>query len=265
MRALEAALGRPLFDRHARGVTPTAAADHLAERIAGPLDSIEAIVLEETPGPYLASVHLGGPAEFVSERVLPALGGLISEGLRVRVSFGMPEDLIDSMLAGRLDLAVTTRHPRRTGLAATPLCDEEFTLVAAPCWADRIIPPAGPDALDQVPLLAYADGAPILRRYWRTVFGARLTRTPDVVVADLRSILTAVLAQVGASVLPTYLTAPHIAAGTLRPLAEPPVPPLNTLFLVHRPAALGQRAIAAVHARLLLAIGSELTPAAGRV
>jgi hypothetical protein len=27
--------------------------------------------------------------------------------------------------------------------------------------------------------------------------------------------------------------------------------PLNTLFLTHRPAAIGQRAIAAVHARLL--------------
>jgi DNA-binding transcriptional LysR family regulator len=251
IKALEAALGRPLFDRHARGVMPTAAAHHLAQRIAGPVDSLEAIVLEETPGPYLATVHLGGPAEFVSERALPALAGMISDGLRLRVSFGMPDDLVDNVLAGQFDLAIATRRPRRSGLAVTPLCDEEFALVAAPAWADRIHQPAGLETLSQVPLIGYADNAPILRRYWRTVFGTRLARTPDVVVADLRGILAAVLAGAGASVLPTYLTAPHIAAGTLRALAAPPVPPLNTLFLVHRPAALGQRAVAAVHARLL--------------
>jgi DNA-binding transcriptional LysR family regulator len=251
VRALESALGRPLFDRHARGVTPTAVADHLAQRIAEPLDSLEAIVLEQTPGPALAAVHLGGPAEFVSERALPALADMIGNGLRLRVTFGMPDDLLDGLLAGRLDLAITTQRPRRTGLSVTPLCDEQFILVAAPAWADRVTAPVSPETMSRVPLIAYADNAPILRRYWRTVFGTRLARTPDLVVPDLRSVLAAALAQAGASVLPSYLTTPHLAAGTLRSLAQPPVPPLNTLFLAHRPAAIGQRAIAAARARLL--------------
>ncbi|MFC7482871.1 hypothetical protein ACFQX7_26765 [Luedemannella flava] len=46
---------------------------------------------------------------------------------------------------------------------------------------------AGPDDLADVPLVAYAEEAPILRRYWRTVFGVRLTRVPELVVADLRA------------------------------------------------------------------------------
>jgi DNA-binding transcriptional LysR family regulator len=70
-------------------------------------------------------------------------------------------------------------------------------------------------------------------------------------VADLRSVLTAVLAGAGASVLPTYLCAAHLAAGTLHTLTQPEIPPLNTLFLAHRPAALGHVGVATVHAHLI--------------
>jgi DNA-binding transcriptional LysR family regulator len=247
LKALEAALERPLFDRRPRGVVPTAAGADLAQRIAAPLDTLEAVILAQTPGPELTTVHLGGPAEFLSEQVLPALTDLIGTGIRLRAAFGMPDDLIADLLAGRLDLVVASVRPRRGGLTVTPMYDEEFVLVAAPCWARDV---RSPDDLVGVPLVAYAEEAPILRRYWRTVFGTRLSRAPEVVVADLRSILVAVLAGAGASVLPGYLCTTHLAAGTLYALAQPEVPPLNTLYLVHRPAALANRGVAAVHARV---------------
>jgi DNA-binding transcriptional LysR family regulator len=249
IKALEAALGRPLFDRRPRGVQPTAAGDDLAHQIAGPLDALEAALLACAPaGATMTTVHLGGPAEFLCDQVLPALAPLTGGGLRLRVRFGMPDDLAASLLAGQLDLMVASTRPRRGGLAVTPLYDEEFVLVAAPTWAR---PVAGPDDLAGVPLVAYAQEAPILRRYWRTVFGARLARPPEVVVADLRGVLAAVVAGAGASVLPRYLCGPALAAGALLLLAEPPVPPLNTLFLAHRPAAFGQPGVAAAHAHLL--------------
>lgn len=249
IKTLEAALGRPLFDRRPRGVVPTAAGDDLARQIAAPLDALEAAVLARTPaGAALRTVHLGGPAEFLCDQALPALAGLTSGGLRLHVRFGMPDDLVTGLLAGELDLAVTSTRPRRGGLAVTPLYDEQFILVAAPTWARHV---DRPEDLDGVPLVAYAQEAPILRRYWRTVFGTRLTRSPEVVVADLRGVLAAVLAGAGASVLPTYLCRPSMVAGNLQPLAQPPVPPLNTLFLAHRPAALGQPGTATVHTHLL--------------
>jgi DNA-binding transcriptional LysR family regulator len=249
VRTLEAALGRPLFDRRPRGVVPTAAGDDLARQIAGPLDELEAAMLARPPaGAGLSAVHLGGPAEFLCDQVLPALAGLTGTGLRLRTAFGLPDDLVAGVLAGRLDLVVTSTRPRRGGLAVAPLYDEEFALVAAPARARSV---ERPEDLDDIPLVAYALEAPILRRYWRTVFGTRLTRAPEVVVADLRGVLAAVLAGAGASVLPTYLCAAPLAAGDLRLLARPPVPPLNTLFLAHRPAALGQASVAMVHAQLL--------------
>jgi DNA-binding transcriptional LysR family regulator len=251
LKALETALQRQLFDRLPRGVAPTPAADELARRITEPLDALESVLLESGPQASPASVHLGGPAELLSERVLPALADLVADGLQLRITAGLPDELLNGLSAGWLDLAITTVRPRQRGLVVDALYDEEFVLVAAPVWADRLTGAVTPETLRSVPLAAYSEDAPILRRYWRTVFGTRLTRTPDLVVGDLRGALAAVAAQAGMTVLPTYLCAAHLAAGSLRALVEPEVPPLNTLFLAHRPAVAGRRGVAAVRERLL--------------
>ncbi|SBT48736.1 LysR family transcriptional regulator [Micromonospora auratinigra] len=250
LRALEEAVGRPLFDRLPRGVTPTAAGDELARRVADPLDRLAAVLADDTATPYPRTVFLGGPAEFLAERLLPALAGLVGDGLELRVTAGLPEQLLDDLVAGRLDVAVTSVRPRRRGVAVEPLYDEEFVLVAAPDWADRLPDPVTPQALRDVPLVAYAEEAPILRRYWRTVFDTRLTRTPSLVVPDLRAVRAAVAAGAGASVLPTYLCRDELASGAVRALLAPPVPPLNTLFLAVRPGLGGRREVQAVRRTL---------------
>ncbi|MFI7213609.1 LysR family transcriptional regulator [Micromonospora maritima] len=253
LRALEEAVGRPLFDRLPRGVTPTAAGDELARRVAEPLDRLAAVLTDEPGAAYARTVFLGGPAELLAERVLPALGGLVAEGLELRVTAGLPERLLDDLVAGRLDLAVTSVRPRRRGVVVEPLYDEEFVLVAAPAWADRLPGPVTPAALRDVPLVAYGEEAPILRRYWRTVFDIRLTRTPSLVVADLRAVRAAVVAGAGASVLPAYLCRGELASGAVRALLAPAVPPLNTLFLAARPGVAGRREVQAVRRALLAA------------
>ncbi|SCE81129.1 DNA-binding transcriptional regulator, LysR family [Micromonospora purpureochromogenes] len=253
LRALEEAVGRPLFDRVPRGVLPTPAGDELARRVADPLDRLDAVLADDPATPYPRTVFLGGPAEFLAELALPAVAGLVAEGLELRVSAGLPEQLLDDVAAGRLDLVVSSVRPRRRGLAAEPLYDEEFALVAAPAWGERLPDPVTPQALRDVSLVAYAEEAPILRRWWRTVFDTRLTRTPNLVVADLRAVLAAVVAGAGASVLPTYLCRGELASGALRPLSSPAVPPLNTLFLAARPAVAGRREVQAVRRALLTA------------
>ncbi|MFC0008033.1 LysR family transcriptional regulator [Micromonospora siamensis] len=253
LRALEEAVGRPLFDRLPRGVRPTPAGDELARRVADPLDRLDTVLADDRDEAYPRTVFLGGPAEFLAVRALPAVAGLVAEGLELRVTAGLPDALLDDLAAGRLDLAVTSVRPRRRGLTAEPLYDEEFVLVGAPVWADRLAGPVTPAALRDVPLLAYAEEAPILRRWWRTVFDARLTRTPSLVVADLRAVLAAVVAGAGVSVLPRYLCRDDLAAGTVHELLTPPVPPLNTLFLAARPVAAGRREVQAVRRALLAA------------
>ncbi|WP_263855600.1 LysR family transcriptional regulator [Amycolatopsis eburnea] len=225
VRALEEELGQQLFVRRARGVTPTSAADELAARIAPHVDALAAVTVGDDP--FAAPVHLAGPAELTTIRVLPALAGLVASGLRLRVTFGLADDLLAGLAERRYDLVVSTirPRPRRRGLAATPLTDEEFVLV-------------GPRGFDgdprTAPLVAYAEDLPIIRRYWRSVLGVRPPAGPAVVVPDLRGVLTCVLAGFGVSVLPRYLCAAELASGALIALLEPEEPPINTLFAVTR-------------------------------
>ncbi|MFD8205249.1 LysR family transcriptional regulator [Streptomyces sp. NPDC059695] len=243
IRALERQTGRELFERLPRGVAPTPVADDLAARVAGPLDALAAAAGHEAaPHERAAPVHLAGPAELLCARVLPALAPLTAAGVRLRVGQGLTEPLLDELRAGRHDLVIATFRPRGRALTAVPLTDEEFVLVAAPVWADRVgerLGREGPAALHSVPLVAYAEDLPIARRYWRHVFGARLSRPAAVTVPDLRGVLAAVVAGAGFSVLPRYLCAAELASGALVALHEPEDPPINTAYLVQRPGRPG--------------------------
>ncbi|WP_069163139.1 LysR family transcriptional regulator [Nocardia altamirensis] len=239
LQALEKRLGR-LFERLPRGVAPTAAAAELAARIAEPLDALTAVAgrsvaTESVPQP---PVRLAGPAEMLAVQALPALAPLIERGVRLTVTAGLSEDLLAGLRAGTYDLVVSTMRPRGRTVLAEPLSDEEFVLVAAPEVAARIDTArlqAGPGVLAGVPLVSYAGELPILRRYWRHVFGIRLIGEASVVVADLRAVAAAVTAGAGISVLPRYLVAAQLDSGRLVALLEPPDPPINTGFLVRRP------------------------------
>ncbi|MGW1808351.1 LysR family transcriptional regulator [Streptomyces sp. NPDC002078] len=239
MRTLERQTGRELFERLPRGVAPTAVADELAVRVAPGLDMLAAVAgPDSAEGRTAEPVHLAGPAELLCTRVLPALAPLVADGVRLRVATGLTDALLDELRAGRHDLVIATLRPRGRTLSAVPLADEEFVLVAAPAWAERLKGPLaaeGPSALHSVPLVTYAEDLPIARRYWRHVFGRRLSCPAAVTVPDLRGVKAAVVAGAGFTVLPRYLCAGELASGALVPLHEPDDPPINTGYLVQRP------------------------------
>lgn len=239
IRTLEQQTGRELFTRLPRGVEPTPLAHELAAQTAGPLDALAAL---EGGGPLAGPatpVHLAGPSELLCVRVLPALAHLAAGGVQLRVAQGLPEPLLEELRAGRHDLVIATRRPRGRALESVPLADEEYLLVAAPTWAERIAAhPQADDlcaALREVPLVTYAEDLPIVRRYWRTVFGKQLTSRAAVTVPNLYAVLSAVNAGAGVSVLPRSLCQEHLDSGRLALLHESEEPPLNTLFLVQRP------------------------------
>ncbi|MFJ4280351.1 LysR family transcriptional regulator [Streptomyces massasporeus] len=255
IRSLERQTRRELFERLPRGVAPTAVADELAARVAAPLDALaEATGRGPRERSRAEPVHLAGPAELLSARALPALAPLVTEGVRLRVSMGLTEPLLDELRAGRHDLVIATTRPRGRTLSAVPLTDEEFVLVAAPGWADRVArrPDAdGPATLHDIPLITYAEDLPIVRRYWRHVFGRRLNCRAAVSVPDLRAVLALVTAGAGYSVLPRYLCAGELASGALVLLDAPEDAPINTGFLVQRPGTSDNPHVTLVRDRLL--------------
>lgn len=227
VRALEASLGAPLFTRARSGMTPTPKGSEFAASVLAHVDALDDALSLAAARPTSA-LHVGGPAELLSTRVVPRLGDVVAAvGAPVHLRFGLLDDLVDALRARELDLVVGATRPRAAGIEAVPLIDEEFVLVAAPLFAGR--------AIEGIPAVAYAEELPIVRRYWRSVFGRRPTGL-DVaaVVPDLRGVADAVVSGLGMSVLPDYLVADHLAAGRLVVLHEPEVAPLNTVYLVRR-------------------------------
>lgn len=257
IRTLERQLGRPLFLRTSRGVTPTAVSDELAHKTAPHLDALLEITeagLSDTA--CHRTLHLAGPPEFTALRVLPALTELAMKGLAVRAAFGTTEELFEGLAAGHHDLAITSDQPRGRLLSATPLCDEDMVLVAAPRWAARLGGPAvlqaqGVPALEGLPVVEVHESLPFLTRYWTTVFDTRPVASGTIVAPDLRAVLACVAAGAGLGVLPRYLCAEALDNGRIVALLNPPVPPLRTYFLVVRAGGLALPHIARAHEWLL--------------
>ncbi|MGC9440157.1 LysR family transcriptional regulator [Streptomyces sp. WG5] len=260
IRTLERQLGRPLFLRQARGVTPTTIGDELAHKAAPHLDAL--VEIAETgvdDESSLRTLHLAGPPEFTAERALPVLTELTGEdgqGLALRASFGNAEEILEGLAAGHHDLAIGTARPRGALLTATPLCDEEHILVAAPRWAGtgaekprRTTAPA----LEHVPVVEVHESLPFVARYWASVFDARPAAPGTVVAPDLRAVLACTVAGAGLAVLPRYLCAEALERGDVVSLHDPAVPPLRTYFLVVRTGTLAMPHIARAHEGLLRA------------
>ncbi|MEV7995422.1 LysR family transcriptional regulator [Streptomyces sp. NPDC086077] len=252
---LEEQIGEPLFVRSHKGVTPTQRAAALASRVGVHVDGLrEALRPSGAEPPLHGTVHVGGPAEVMTLRVLPVLAELTGRGVTVRVTHGLADDLLSQLADGRLDLVVSAVRPSRPGLLAAPLVDEEFVLVAPPALAHTVdaerlrAEPAA--ALAHLPLVAYAEELPVVRRYWRSEFGRRPANRVAMVVPDLRSVLAAVAAGTGISVLPRYIAAPALASGEVAQLHHPEVAPLNTLYLAVRRGAPADPAVTVLRDRL---------------
>ncbi|MFI6437118.1 LysR family transcriptional regulator [Streptomyces sp. NPDC050759] len=266
IRTLERQLGRPLFLRQARGVTPTTIGDELAHKAAPHLDALVEITetgLDDESS--LRTLHLAGPPEFTAERALPALTALTGEdgqGYALRASFGNAEETLEGLAAGHHDLAISTARPRGALLTASTLCDEEHVLVAAPKWADQIGSGEAlktvrsvrrAPALEHVPVIEVHESLPFVSRYWASVFDSCPPAPGTVVVPDLRAVLACAVAGAGLAVLPRYLCAAALERGDVVALHEPTVPPLRTYFLVVRTGTLAMPHIARAHEWLLRA------------
>ncbi|MFE2086436.1 LysR family transcriptional regulator [Streptomyces sp. NPDC059460] len=259
IRTLERQLGRPLFLRRARGVTPTTMGDELAHRAAPHLDALVEIAetgLDEES--VVRTLHLAGPPEFTSLRALPALAPLLSQGLALRSTFlANSEEALEGLAAGHHDLAIATARPRGGLLTATPLCDEEHVLVAAPRWAARLGPGAlrrrGPVVLQQLPVVEVHESLPLVSRYWAAVFDGPPAAAGTVIAPDLRAVLECTAAGAGLAVLPRYLCEGALERGKVVALLDPPVPPLRTYFLAARTGTLALPHIARAHEWLVRA------------
>jgi len=133
IRKMEDRLGLRLFDRSARGVTPTEAGRHLygvAVEILHRLDAAERD-LRNLSGRVSGPLAVGLMPTFTRGVLAPVLSDLIADhpDVTLRVIEGYSALLVDMVAAGELDFAVVPHPVKRDGLRVEPFGRDREILV----------------------------------------------------------------------------------------------------------------------------------------
>lgn len=231
--SLETQLGHPLFERHSRGVRPTAIADDLAASIGGSLDAAEAALAAARARSVRLSgtVHVAAPSDLLGEMIAPRLGPLLERGLDLRLHIGGSDALYAMLLDDKVHLGITASQPTDARLAYEKIGEEHLRAVASPSLVDRISAMPLGEALNTIPYFAYDLDRPLVRT-WLEANNIEVGRLPAVTAPDLRALRSALCAGLGWSVMPGYLIEAERSACTLAEIPAPIMVPTNTFHLV---------------------------------
>ncbi len=264
LAGLERSIGAALFVRTPAGVEPTPRGRELYGEIADPMDRLETVMAGLDAGNVPArpaAVRLGSTAEYFQSEALPRLGGL---DLSLTAHFADDAGLLRLLTHGDLDVAVTSSGPGRQAVGRT-VGEKRFVLVAAaaavPGRPVRSLPALG-EWLTERRWVAYSHELPITRRFWRDILGRSFAADLRLVAPDLRSVAAAVVAGMGVSILPMFVCADALAAGTMIEVfpvtdhiaAEP-------WIACTRPGDDGRPAVAALLGALATPTGTAAVPA----
>ncbi|MBK1660213.1 LysR family transcriptional regulator [Paracraurococcus ruber] len=258
--SLETLLGRPLFERHARGVRPTAVADDLAASLGDRLDQAEAALasVRARSTRLSGTVHLAAPSEYLAERVAGRLKPLVEAGLELRLHVGGKDALYAMLLDDRVHLALTASRLEDRRLAYQRVGTERLVAVAAPAEARRILAkPRLADGLNACPLLAYDLDRPLIRAWLDANGLGPPTQLPVATAPDLRAIRAMLRAGLGWSVLPDYLLRADLRDGVLVEIPAPATTPENAFHLVWVRSALRHPRVAAARDALSRALAVD--------
>lgn len=129
----EAALGVPLFIRHAGRITPTDSAEALAERLRPALAELVAAT-ESVAGPEIAlrgRLAIAAPMSFGIRHLGPVIAGFARAHPGLEIVLDYDDQLADLGRAG-FDAALRIGQLKDSSLMARRLCEDPRALVASP-------------------------------------------------------------------------------------------------------------------------------------
>lgn len=229
--SLETQLGRTLFDRNRRGVTPTLYANELASALGDSLDRAEAVLaIQRARSSELSGVvHIAGPAEYIGEQIVTLLTSLTTKWLQLRIRLGNRDAIYRQLAAGDVDLAITASTPDDKRFDHALIAEEHLWLIAP---AEMAIPKTPAQLIASQPFCAYDSDLPLVRK-WTEANGIALPNIePSVTIPDLRTLLKFVESGAGWSVIPDYIAKSAISARRVQHCFPSATQPSNSLNLV---------------------------------
>ncbi|HUH84226.1 MAG TPA: LysR family transcriptional regulator [Stellaceae bacterium] len=220
IRLLEAALGAPLFERHSRGVTLTAAGRRLlpyAERVAALIAEAERAVVDDgTPcGPLL----VGSLETTAAMRLAPVLAryGEAHPAVDLALTTGTSAELVEAVLARRLEAAFVCGPVRHPELAEEVVFTEELVLVTAPSIR-------GLDALAKsgdLKIVVLRAGCSYRQRLEEILARRGVVGLRRLEFGSIDGLIACAGAGLGVTLLPRIVVAPALRAGSVAVHALP--------------------------------------------
>lgn len=212
VRRLEAAVGRPLVERHGRGSRFTPDGERLLDRARQILQ-----LHDETLSGFVLSAQrdvLIGSTEHAAAQLLPSLSAALarqsSYRFRYRIDRGF--QLRAGLAAGQVDLALLL-HPEDE--RAIHVGELDLTWYAAPTWEV-------PTAPQPVPIVAFDNPCALRKRALDTLAGNGIPAVIGAEATQLAGVQAAVGAGLGAALMATMgETPPGLVACDALPTPEP--------------------------------------------
>lgn len=223
LRPLEEEIGFTLVERHAEGVTFTAAGEILyagARRALAILGETSARLktLQESPGETLVV----GSSTLPSECLLPSILGLLKRrfpAVAVMVEVADTAEVISRVSEGRLQVGIVGTRPRQQELKAEPVARDELVLVLPPdhMWENGA--EVDPRLLLDQPFVVREQGSGTLRHMEAALEQLGISHRDLRVAARLgstRSVVAAVSAGFGVSFVSRMAVADDARAGRVK-------------------------------------------------
>lgn len=217
---LEEQLGARLLTRTAKGAQPTDIGQSYYEKAANVLVELEAAreIVAEATTQVAGAVRMTAPVSFGIQHLTPALVEFAREHPKVELDISLDDRTVDLVGSG-YDLAVRIGNLPDSALIARRIAPVRATVLASPAYLAARGRPQVPRELADHDLLFYSNvgrGNPWRFRVdgrWETVRGRVRLR------GDNGELLReAAAAGLGVVMLPSFIAASAIEAGTLEPL-----------------------------------------------
>ncbi|MGK4007212.1 LysR family transcriptional regulator [Sorangium sp. So ce1036] len=261
IKALEAQLGVPLFERVGRSARLLPAAEGLVLALRDAFARIDDALAAVSDDHHAVRgvVRIGGPGPFSRMWLRPRLARLLRAHpeLVVDVRFDVPSVLTRRLLAGDDDLGILVSAPGDPALEARPIYVEEFSAVASPAYLKAHGRPETARELAAHRFVVFDEDLAMHAAWWRAAFGKKEPLPPRIAcrIRSLDEMLALAAAGVGIAVLPDYFIADAVAAGEVAVVRPRPGKgrrgARNTIHLAWRKGATQSARFRAVQAALL--------------
>lgn len=240
LSALEAHIGKPLFERKPRRMVPTDYGKLFYTQI---IEAVEKLEQAEAGFRYTRSSNIpltciGAPKEFfytlLAPRISRAPSNLVFE-------FGLTKDLMQKPAKGSLYFVIATHAGEEKDIVYEPVMYEKFLPVSHPDFdtkaLDKYISRGEPDKAEQFlcaqDWYAYSSDLPVIRQFWLENFKKRPAIKPRFIIPDFNSILQAISYGKGITIASDYPVNDLIKQKRVKEIWKSHKPASNTLYLAY--------------------------------